>query len=486
MWDGGCSAPTLRTSPSTCIAPADRRAPVKLNQAPLVTTTNLVDTSADLTQANSVYRAAGLQGTELARERAVRAAGKRTDTAVPDRAARPARWRQRRSAAGFADQRLHLQPQRRERRPISTATASTRSSSNGIRRIRATTHRRACQAGNCIDAYKIDGTRLWRIDLGRNIRAGAHYTQFMVYDLDGDGRAELACKTADGTVDGAGTVIGDATKDYRSLIVPTDGIQVPATNDARYGKVLAGPEYFTIFDGLTGAALATTAYLPGRDPLNGWGGDRRQRQQRQQRQPRRSHAGRRRLSRRAPAKRRHGARLLRPLGPGGVGLEERAADLALGLRLGHRRGTLSLSHRLAVLGPGQSQSLGCRRRCRRQGRNRLRLDGRRRRRHRTVLDQAAARRRDARQRHGPVETRPRGLRRPRERRPDDCPRHAGHGALRRAHRADSLEHAAWVRTSGAGWPPTSIRDHPATSSGAPLRSAWSTARDSASPTHRAR
>ena len=38
-----------------------------------------------------------------------------------------------------------------------------------------------------VDAYKLDGTRLWRIDLGRNIRAGAHYTQFMVYDLDGDG-----------------------------------------------------------------------------------------------------------------------------------------------------------------------------------------------------------------------------------------------------------------------------------------------------------
>ena len=38
-----------------------------------------------------------------------------------------------------------------------------------------------------------------------NIRAGAHYTQFMVYDLDGDGRAEVACKTADGTVDGQGS-----------------------------------------------------------------------------------------------------------------------------------------------------------------------------------------------------------------------------------------------------------------------------------------
>ena len=45
--------------------------------------------------------------------------------------------------------------------------------------------------GDCIlDAYKLNGTRLWRIDFGKNIRAGAHYTQFMVYDLDGDGKAE--------------------------------------------------------------------------------------------------------------------------------------------------------------------------------------------------------------------------------------------------------------------------------------------------------
>ena len=52
-------------------------------------------------------------------------------------------------------------------------------------------------------------TRLWRISLGKNIRAGAHYTQFMVYDLDGDGKAEVAMKTADGTKDGTGVVIGD-------------------------------------------------------------------------------------------------------------------------------------------------------------------------------------------------------------------------------------------------------------------------------------
>lgn len=127
--------------------------------------------------------------------------------------------------------------------------------------------------GNALlDAYKLDGTRLWRIDLGRNIRAGAHYTQFIVYDLDGDGRAEVACKTADGTIDGRGAVIGDASKDYRTLTRATDGLPVASAVDARYGKILAGPEYFTVFDGLTGAALATAAYIPGREPQDGWGG----------------------------------------------------------------------------------------------------------------------------------------------------------------------------------------------------------------------
>ena len=54
--------------------------------------------------------------------------------------------------------------------------------------------------GNCIiDCYKLDGRLLWRLDMGKNIRAGAHYTQFMVYDFDGDGKAEMCVKTAPGT-----------------------------------------------------------------------------------------------------------------------------------------------------------------------------------------------------------------------------------------------------------------------------------------------
>jgi rhamnogalacturonan endolyase len=106
-----------------------------------------------------------------------------------------------------------------------------------------------------LDGLKLDGALLWRIDLGRNIRAGAHYTQFMVYDLDGDGKAEIACKTADGTIDGRGTVIGDANADYRNSS----------------GYILTGPEYFTIFDGSTGKALVTTDYLPARGNVSSWG-----------------------------------------------------------------------------------------------------------------------------------------------------------------------------------------------------------------------
>lgn len=113
-----------------------------------------------------------------------------------------------------------------------------------------------------LDAYKLDGTHLWRIDLGINIREGEHYTQFMVYDLDGDGCAEIACKTADGTKDGTGKVIGDKDKDWRNK----------EADSQRYGRILSGPEYFTIFDGRTGAALKTVDFIPGRDPIDGWGG----------------------------------------------------------------------------------------------------------------------------------------------------------------------------------------------------------------------
>lgn len=113
-----------------------------------------------------------------------------------------------------------------------------------------------------IDAYNLEGEQLWRIDLGPNIRAGAHYTQFIVYDLDGDGKAEVAMKTAPGTRDSSGNYLGtgpaatdDDSADYRN-------------GD---GYVLTGPEYLTVFDGETGQEVVTVPFEVARGDVGGWG-----------------------------------------------------------------------------------------------------------------------------------------------------------------------------------------------------------------------
>jgi rhamnogalacturonan endolyase len=121
--------------------------------------------------------------------------------------------------------------------------------------------------GTCIlDGYKLNGSKLWRIDLGKNIRAGAHYTQFLVYDFDGDGMAEVACKTAPGTKDGTDSFLktgpaagADNTADYRSADAKTKG------------KVTTGPEWYTVFNGKTGAELVTVLYKPDRGVTASWG-----------------------------------------------------------------------------------------------------------------------------------------------------------------------------------------------------------------------
>ncbi len=106
-----------------------------------------------------------------------------------------------------------------------------------------------------LEGYKLNGSKLWTINLGKNIRGGAHYTQVMVYDLDGNGKAEVACKTADGTLDGKGTYIGDKNANYV---------------DAN-GYILSGPEFLTVFSGETGAALSTVNYNPPRGTVSSWG-----------------------------------------------------------------------------------------------------------------------------------------------------------------------------------------------------------------------
>jgi len=217
------------------------RAPVKVNETPITGATNYVDRGADVNQSLQYFVRPVLNGEELAPSKPARA---------------------------WDDNYLEI-PIRRisEYRPGDASIADL----DGDGEYEIVLHQMSRGRDNAFagitgtpvfDAYELDGTHLWRINLGINIRDGEHYTQFMVYDLDGDGRAEMACKTADGTTDGTGKVIGEKDKDWRTY----------KEGDRTHGRILDGPEYFTIFDDQTGAALKTVDYIPNRYPINGWGG----------------------------------------------------------------------------------------------------------------------------------------------------------------------------------------------------------------------
>ena len=137
-----------------------------------------------------------------------------------------------------------------------------------------------------IEALRLDGTSLWRINLGRNIRSGAHYTPFIVADLNGDGCAELLVRTSDGTVDGTGAVLGDPeadhrrhpdTGEYQANGNPREQFRGPGWPDnmdrkaRRGGFIYKGPEWVTCFEGATGRALSTVDYIPERGELRAWG-----------------------------------------------------------------------------------------------------------------------------------------------------------------------------------------------------------------------
>lgn len=103
-----------------------------------------------------------------------------------------------------------------------------------------------------MEAYTFDGQFLWRVGLGPNIPQGEHTVPFVVYDLDGDGRAELIVRTSELTTFG-------------------DGYQVPGTNYSSDSNPFAigAPEYLSVIDGMTGALKAQTAYIdPG--PKSQW------------------------------------------------------------------------------------------------------------------------------------------------------------------------------------------------------------------------
>ena len=104
-----------------------------------------------------------------------------------------------------------------------------------------------------------EGQHLWDINLGPNVRSGSHYTEILVYDFDGDGRAEVVCQTAAGTVDGKGNYVS---------LAATDATLRGLNNTTLYansnGFIANGPELLTVFNGQTGAAIHTTWYTPNR------------------------------------------------------------------------------------------------------------------------------------------------------------------------------------------------------------------------------
>lgn len=107
------------------------------------------------------------------------------------------------------------------------------------------------------DAYKLDGTFLWRVKSGPNIIAG-NSINFAVADLDGDGCCEVVTKTSEGTVFGDGYEIpdtdGDGKTDYRS-VWPAGHYQGDGT------KGYGGPEFFSVIDGKTGRELARANFI---------------------------------------------------------------------------------------------------------------------------------------------------------------------------------------------------------------------------------
>ena len=304
---------------------AGTETPVRLNASVLTTTTDFVDTTLDPALSNTLHGTRGGERQGADRQRAVRAAGqhRRFGSSLPCRcsgqpvARRPgplARWR----AYTYSAKRRERRRSRRRRRVRDRAeVGSVELARHAVARRLGPRDARRVQVGR--DAALADRSRP-----EHQGRRSLH----AVHRLRPRRRRSRGSRVQDGGRHGRRARQRSSATRRRtiaSLLEPTDGAPVASATDSRFGKVLAGPEYFTVFDGLTGAALATSRLHPRPRAAGRLGRHRRQRRHRQRRQPRRSISRRRRVPRRPSAERADGARLLRPLGDRRLGLAAAAS-----------------------------------------------------------------------------------------------------------------------------------------------------------------
>lgn len=235
---------------------AEGEAAIRLNGSPIYATTDYTDSSADLSVSNFYYVRAVKNGVELAPSRSFEVAADAPaqqylslPLQIPEGGTTPDGVNYSYSANDLSVGDLDGDG----RYEIIVKWYPSNAKDNA----------QSGHTGNCLlDAYTLEGELLWRIDLGVNIRSGSHYTQFIVYDLDGDGIAELSCRTAEGSMDASGAFVGAADK-WIGELPPIDH---SADRRNSSGYILDGPEFLTIFDGRTGLELASTLYEPQRVP----------------------------------------------------------------------------------------------------------------------------------------------------------------------------------------------------------------------------
>lgn len=232
--------------------------PVKLNSNPINETTDFIDTTADLTKPNTYFIRPIINGVELEPS-----ASFTLPANAPIKSCLSIPLRQ--DAVNFNGQILGA-------RLIGVGDLDgdgeyefvVKRGDQDLDPSQATYPTHAPIETYKLEAYDLNGTFMWRVDLGPNIRPGIWYSPFVVYDLDCDGRAEVITKIGDGarilTSTGETMDLGDINQD--GILIYVDNL----------GRQYFGPEYFAIIDGATGRVLAIGDWIPMRSWAY-WGDD---------------------------------------------------------------------------------------------------------------------------------------------------------------------------------------------------------------------